>query len=182
VAGLCAAVLLGLFVLETVTPPDRGLTPIALPLVAAAWLLSGWKLLSVAIVGLSVALLADWVEKIHLIATAVEAISLMTLTGVINLVSRGQNLTAPRRRRKPSMRHNAPTGTLGDPGLVTKRERDVVGLAAQGHSNREMGKRLFIGERTVETHLSNAYSKLGFASKVELVRHSSGVEDRAEET
>jgi len=53
---------------------------------------------------------------------------------------------------------------------LTRRERDVVLLAARGLTAREIGDRLFIGDRTVETHLSNAYGKLGVRSKVELVR------------
>lgn len=53
---------------------------------------------------------------------------------------------------------------------LTPRERDVVLLAARGLTAREIGGRLFIGDRTVETHLANAYGKLGVRSKVELVR------------
>jgi DNA-binding CsgD family transcriptional regulator len=56
------------------------------------------------------------------------------------------------------------------PDALTKREREVARLAAEGCSAKEIGERLFIGERTVETHLANAYAKLGVASKVELVR------------
>ena len=45
-------------------------------------------------------------------------------------------------------------------------------LAAQGRSAREIGAQLFIGERTVETHLANAYAKLGVTSKLDLVRRA----------
>ncbi len=56
------------------------------------------------------------------------------------------------------------------PGALTRREREVARLAAQGCSAKEIGEQLFIGERTVETHLANAYAKLGIGSKVELVK------------
>jgi DNA-binding CsgD family transcriptional regulator len=59
---------------------------------------------------------------------------------------------------------------LAGPDALTRRERDVARLAAEGRSAKEIAERLFIGERTVETHLANAYIKLGVASKVELVR------------
>jgi DNA-binding CsgD family transcriptional regulator len=53
---------------------------------------------------------------------------------------------------------------------LSPRERDVVRLAADGHTAREIGNRLHIGERTVETHLASAYAKLGVESKVDLIR------------
>jgi DNA-binding CsgD family transcriptional regulator len=61
---------------------------------------------------------------------------------------------------------------LAGPGGLTAREREVAALAAQGHSAREIADRLFIGERTVETHLANAYAKLGVGSKVDLARRA----------
>jgi len=54
--------------------------------------------------------------------------------------------------------------------VLTRRERDVVLLAAHGCTARQVGQRLFIGERTVETHLANAYAKLGVRTKPELIR------------
>jgi len=55
---------------------------------------------------------------------------------------------------------------------LTPRERDVVRLAVEGRTAREIGARLHIGERTVETHLANAYVKLGVASRLDLVRRA----------
>ena len=51
---------------------------------------------------------------------------------------------------------------------LTPSERDVVSLVAEGLTNPEVGQRLFISRRTVQTHLSNAFRKLEIASRVEL--------------
>ena len=59
------------------------------------------------------------------------------------------------------------------PESLTSREREVARLAAQGYSAPHIGRLLFISERTVETHLANAYAKLGLESKLELVRRAS---------
>ena len=62
------------------------------------------------------------------------------------------------------------------PDALSRREREVAKLAAEGCSAKEIASQLFIGERTVETHLANAYAKLGVASKVELVRLAAQIE------
>jgi DNA-binding NarL/FixJ family response regulator len=48
---------------------------------------------------------------------------------------------------------------------LTQREREVAALIAEDRSNREIAEALIVGERTVETHISNILSKLGFTSR-----------------
>jgi len=56
------------------------------------------------------------------------------------------------------------------PAALTPRELEVARLAARGHTAAEIGRQLFIGTRTVETHLAHACAKLGCHGKRELVR------------
>jgi DNA-binding CsgD family transcriptional regulator len=65
---------------------------------------------------------------------------------------------------------------IAGPDALTRREREVARLAAQGRPAKEIGEQLFIGERTVETHLANAYAKLGVNSRVDLVRLAAQLE------
>ena len=53
------------------------------------------------------------------------------------------------------------------PANLTPRERDVLRLVAAGHTNREIGDRLFISEKTVSVHVSNAMAKLDALSRYE---------------
>lgn len=58
------------------------------------------------------------------------------------------------------------------PESLSPREREVAILTAQGHTAQAVGQKLFIGKRTVETHLANIYAKLGISSKRELIQRS----------
>ena len=51
--------------------------------------------------------------------------------------------------------------------VLTPRELAVLRLVADGHTNREIGDRLFISEKTVSVHVSNAMAKLGALSRYE---------------
>lgn len=57
-------------------------------------------------------------------------------------------------------------------GELTDREVEVVRLIALGHSNKEIGARLSISVKTVETHKSRSLEKLGLHSRADLVRHA----------
>ena len=51
---------------------------------------------------------------------------------------------------------------------LTAAEQRVAGLVAEGHTNSEIAAELFMGQRTVEAHLSRVYRKLGVRSRTEL--------------
>ena len=53
-------------------------------------------------------------------------------------------------------------------GGLTEREREIATLIAQGKSNREIADLLVLSERTIETHIGNIFSKLGFASRTQI--------------
>jgi two-component system response regulator NreC len=55
---------------------------------------------------------------------------------------------------------------------LSPREREVLQLLALGHTNREVGERLFISVRTVESHRASIQRKLGARSRAELTRHA----------
>jgi DNA-binding CsgD family transcriptional regulator len=60
-------------------------------------------------------------------------------------------------------------GRTREEGLTAAEQR-VAALVAEGRTNREVAAALFVGEGTVETHLSHVYAKLGLRSRVELAR------------
>jgi DNA-binding NarL/FixJ family response regulator len=55
---------------------------------------------------------------------------------------------------------------------LTPREREIVRHVALGLRNAEVASKLFIGEQTVKTHLSNIFQKLGIRDRVELARYA----------
>ncbi|MGB9222726.1 helix-turn-helix transcriptional regulator, partial [Mycobacterium sp.] len=55
-------------------------------------------------------------------------------------------------------------------GSLTPTERDVVGLVREGLPNKDIAARLFISPRTVQSHLTHVYAKLGVASRMQLVQ------------
>jgi len=50
---------------------------------------------------------------------------------------------------------------------LTEREREVLGLVAQGKANKEIARQLEISERTVRTHVSSILGKLGLVSRTQ---------------
>jgi DNA-binding CsgD family transcriptional regulator len=61
-------------------------------------------------------------------------------------------------------------GRTREEGL-TAAELRVAALVAEGRTNREVAAALFVTERTVASHLSHVYAKLGVRSRTELARH-----------
>jgi two-component system response regulator NreC len=55
---------------------------------------------------------------------------------------------------------------------LTEREREVLTLVAQGYTNQEIGDRLIVSVKTVETHRAHIMSKLGLQTRAELVHYA----------
>jgi DNA-binding NarL/FixJ family response regulator len=61
-------------------------------------------------------------------------------------------------------------------GLLANREADVARLIADGLTNRQIGARLFISERTVDSHVRNILNKLGFGSRAQIAAWVAGLD------
>jgi len=100
-----------------------------------------------------------------------------TLMHAIRTVCAGQVWVDPRMTNAlvEELSHLGPEGGGGsgrdDHGL-TERELEIVRLVAAGHKNKEVGAMLAISERTVKTHLTNVFQKLGVRDRVGLVMYA----------
>jgi DNA-binding NarL/FixJ family response regulator len=87
------------------------------------------------------------------------------LTGAVRAAARGETVLAPsvaarlvdQLRSRPERPH------------LSERETAVLRLVAEGCTNAEIGRRLYIGESTVKTHLLRVFGKLGVADRTAAV-------------
>jgi DNA-binding NarL/FixJ family response regulator len=73
--------------------------------------------------------------------------------------------------RRPEASAPAPqTVSLDDDPDLTRRELEILRLVAEGHSNADLARMLWVTEQTVKFHLSNIYRKLDVANRTEASR------------
>ncbi|MEU2064947.1 response regulator transcription factor [Streptomyces sp. NPDC013455] len=96
------------------------------------------------------------------------------LAGAIRSVHAGHVLLQPEVADALLSREEANSGP-GRGTSLTEREREVLGLIADGRSNREIARALVLSEKTVKTHVSNILMKLDLADRTQAalwaVRH-----------
>ncbi|MCN9240934.1 response regulator transcription factor [Streptomyces sp. RY43-2] len=86
------------------------------------------------------------------------------LADAIRSAARGETVLAPKVAERLVARMRRP-----EPVVLTARERDVLRAVADGLSNAEIGRRLFIGEATVKTHLLRVFAKLDVRDRTRAV-------------
>jgi DNA-binding NarL/FixJ family response regulator len=79
------------------------------------------------------------------------------LVDALRRVTEGECVLDPTIVRRLVSRPREP-GPLSE---LTEREREVLGLIAEGHSNQAIGARLVVSLKTVETHIRQIFMKLG---------------------
>ena len=72
------------------------------------------------------------------------------------------------------MINRAPPATPTSRRSASDQERRIAELASQDLTNRQIAQELYLTEKTVETHLSNAYRKLGIKSRRQLAAKLTG--------
>ncbi|MCM3876468.1 MAG: response regulator transcription factor, partial [Thermoanaerobaculia bacterium] len=55
---------------------------------------------------------------------------------------------------------------------ITPREHEILGLIAEGLSNREIGEKLFVSENTVKTHSARLFEKMGVNRRTQAVQEA----------
>ncbi|WP_371097758.1 response regulator [Streptomyces sanglieri] len=96
------------------------------------------------------------------------------LAGAIRSVYAGHVLLQPEVAGALLAQEDSGSGT-GRGSTLTEREREVLGLIADGRSNREIARALVLSEKTVKTHVSNILMKLDLSDRTQAalwaVRH-----------
>lgn len=92
------------------------------------------------------------------------------LIDAIRAVYAGESVLHPVIARRVIDRLISPTPTeTGATEPLSERETEVLKLAAQGISNKDIAEHLFLSPRTVQAHLGNIFNKLGVASRTEAI-------------
>jgi DNA-binding NarL/FixJ family response regulator len=92
------------------------------------------------------------------------------LIAAIKSIARGGRYISPALSDRLVSALTSPSGGADDPyETLSEREREVFHLMAEGLSNADIGTRLFVSPRTVETHRANVLRKLNLRSQTEVV-------------
>ena len=99
-------------------------------------------------------------------AYVLKGVSANELSRVLRTVAAGEVYVSPSLAARILVEHThfSPPDPLDQ---LTERERDVLRLLAEGLTNREIGERLHLGEKTIKGYMSNVLQKLHVRSRVE---------------
>jgi DNA-binding NarL/FixJ family response regulator len=108
----------------------------------------------------------EWLDSVFatgahaVLSKAVHPVSLGTLLREISL---GNIVHRYERRTQTDLKTECP---------LTDRELEILRLAAEGNTNSQIARQLWVTEQTVKFHLSNTYRKLGVANRTEASRYA----------
>ncbi|MEV6210189.1 response regulator transcription factor [Kitasatospora sp. NPDC051914] len=91
------------------------------------------------------------------------------LVSAVRTVAAGGSMLDPATTRKlmENLRHHDETDTEALLDQLTPREREILALVGEGRTNREIGKELYLAEKTVKNHVSRLLAKLGVERRLQ---------------
>ena len=89
------------------------------------------------------------------------------LLSAIRLVASGQSLIDPALTAKVLERVRKGPSVAPELAELTDQERKLLGLIAEGMTNRQIGEQMFLAEKTVKNYVSNLLSKLGLQRRTQ---------------
>jgi two-component system, NarL family, response regulator DevR len=89
------------------------------------------------------------------------------LVGAVRTVAGGQSLLDPRTTAKVLERMRAAAEDKGPVAGLSEQERTVLALIGEGLTNREIGERMFLAEKTVKNYVSHLLAKLGMQRRTQ---------------
>lgn len=96
--------------------------------------------------------------------------SLPELISAVKIIAEGSGYVDP--RVAASLLRKRAVSSLPYTSQLSPREADIIRLIAQGLSNREIGQRLVLSEKTVKNHVSRIFSKLNFTARSQAAVHA----------
>jgi two-component system, NarL family, response regulator DevR len=89
------------------------------------------------------------------------------LVGAVRTVAGGQSLLDPRTTAKVLERMRTAADRKGPAAVLSEQERTVLALIGEGLTNREIGERMFLAEKTVKNYVSHLLAKLGMQRRTQ---------------
>ena len=106
----------------------------------------------------------------------VRDLSLELYLGLVAVIFVGLGIWVGRRLTRVKIINIESEFTINDAALkrlgITKREYEVLGLIAQGLSNKEIADKLFVSTSTVKTHTSNLFMKLDASRRTQALQRA----------
>ncbi|HEY0248848.1 MAG TPA: response regulator transcription factor [Gryllotalpicola sp.] len=115
------------------------------------------------------ALPAELVDAVRIVAAGEGLLSPRLTRLVIERFARAPQAQASRPAPTPPARPNGHPHGQAELGELTQRENEILMLVAQGMSNSEIARSLFLAEQTVKTHVSRIFTKLGLRDRAQAV-------------
>ena len=97
------------------------------------------------------------------------------LIGAIRTIASGQSLLDPEAASRVMRRMRDQAATTDPLGTLTDQERRILALIGEGLTNRQIGDRLFLAEKTVKNYVSALFAKLGMQRRAQAAAYATRV-------